>query len=259
MTRRPVALILLAAAAVTVLAACGRPSARLTYNDTEKVKVTEILVSGGAGNVTVKASAIEDTRITRIVQSSHDPGQSYTLQGTTLSIDTDCGPDCTVSYEIEAPTGVAVRGELASGDIGLTGVGVTDIRLTSGDIAIRGATGAVQARTTSGDIDVFDAAQGVTLEAKSGNVQAMNVAGVVVANATSGDVDVKLAEAGSVTASAGSGNVELIVPTGDYRVEAAAGSGDEELVGIVSDPSAKNVIDVRAGSGDVRVVTAPEA
>ena len=58
-----------------------------------------------------------------------------------LHIDTDCGHDCSVSYEIEAPAGVAVRGELSSGDVGLTGSGSADVTLTSGDIMVRDATG----------------------------------------------------------------------------------------------------------------------
>ena len=256
MPRRPAAVVLIAASAVTALAACGNPSARLTFHDTEKVKITEIVMAGGAGDVTVKTSAIEETRITRIVRSSSDPEQSYRIDGTTLHIDTDCGPDCLSSYEIEAPAGVAVRGELTSGDVALTGIGAADFTLTSGNVLIRGASDLVKVRATSGDVDVYDAAKGVDLEVSSGNLRAMDVTGPVTADASSGDIDVKLAAPASVTASAQSGNVDVVVPEGSYRVRADARSGDEQIAGVDNDPASKNLLDVSAGSGDVRIAVA---
>ena len=259
-SKRALTIVLLAAASAAVLAGCGGVGARLTFSDTEKVKVTEIVMTGGSGDVTVRTAAINETRINRIVHHNADPGQTYRLDGTVLHIDTNCGHDCSVSYEIEAPTGVAVRGELRSGDVGLTGVGATDVTLTSGDIMVRGATGTVQAQSTSGDITVMDSKAAVTIQATSGDIRAMNVGGgPVSARVTSGDVDVKLTEANSVTAEANSGDVNVIVPAGSYRVGADTGSGDDRVVGIVNDPSAKNVINVHTGSGDATISAAPAA
>jgi DUF4097 and DUF4098 domain-containing protein YvlB len=259
-TKRALTLVLLAVVSAAALAGCGGVGARLTFSDTEKVKITEIVMTGGSGDVTVRTSAITETRINRIIHHNADPGETYRLDGTVLHIDTSCGRDCSVSYEIEAPTGVAVRGELRSGDVGLTGVGTADIALTSGDILVRGATGAVQARSTSGDITVLDGKGGATLEATSGNVRAMNIAGGPVnASVTSGDVEVKLTEADSVDARTTSGDVIVIVPSGSYRVGTDAGSGDHSVIGIVNDPSAKNVINVHTGSGDATISGAPAA
>jgi hypothetical protein len=219
LTRRTGALVLLAAASATVLAGCEGVGAQLTYNDTEKVKVSEIVMTGGSGDVTVKTAAIAETRITRVVHRRSDPDPSYRLEGTVLHIDTDCGSDCTASYQIEAPAGVKVSGELRSGDVGLTDVGAADVTVTSGDVAVNGATGAVKVKTTSGDITVHHAKAGATLFATSGDLQAMDVGGgPVSARTTSGDVTVKALEVGSVTAHATSGDVEVLVPSGTYRV-----------------------------------------
>ncbi|HEU4346633.1 MAG TPA: DUF4097 family beta strand repeat-containing protein [Actinoplanes sp.] len=259
-SRRAAALVLLAAATAAVLAGCGGVGARLTFNDTEPVKVTEIVMTGGSGDVTVRTAAIDETRISRIVHRNSDPGRTYRLDGTVLHIDTDCGRNCSVSYVIEAPAGVAVRGELRSGDVGMDGVGAADIVLTSGDISVRNAVGMVTARSTSGDIDVLNARKGATLAATSGNVRAINVGGGPVGvRVTSGDVEVKLTAPGSVTAETTSGDVNVIVPAGDYRVGAAAGSGDVQVNGIVDNPTSKNVINVHTGSGDATVSAQPAA
>lgn len=259
-SRRTAALVLSAAVTVTALAGCGGAGVRQTFNDTEKVKVSEIVMAGGSGDVLVRTAPIAETRITRIVHGATDPGESYRLDGTVLHIDTDCGHDCSASYQIEAPAGVAVRGELRSGDIGLDGVGATDLRLTSGDIMVRNASGAVTARSTSGDISVLDGKGGATIEATSGNVRVVNITGGPVdAQVTSGDVEVQLAAPNSVTARANSGDVNVMVPAGSYRVTADTGSGDHTITGIVDDPSAKNVINVHTGSGDARVSGQPTA
>jgi len=255
--RRAGAPVLLAAATATVLAGCGGVGARLTFNDTEKVKATEIVMSGGSGDVTVKTAAITETRISRIIHRNSDPGETYRMDGTVLHIDTDCGSDCWVSYVIEAPTGVAVRGELGSGDIDLTGVGSADVNVSSGDIQIKDATGAVKARASSGDIDVLRPRGTTTMRATSGNVRVVDASGPVTATATSGDVDVIMAVARSVTAEASSGNVDLVIPAGSYRVVTDTGSGDAEIRGIVNDPAATVVLDLHAGSGDVTVTAAP--
>jgi hypothetical protein len=255
--------VTLIAATTAALAACGQGiGARLTYDDTEKVKVSEIVLAGGSGDVTVTTAAIADTRIKRIVRSNGaDPQASYRLDGTVLTLDTNCGPRCSVSYEIQAPTGVAVTGRLGSGDIGLTDVATADFTVGSGDVYLERATGAMSVKTGSGNITAVGLRGPVTLVAGSGDVQAMDLAGgaAVRAQTASGDVDVMITEAAPVTARAGSGDVALTVPEGPYRVKSQHGSGEAELVGITDDPTAKLQIDVQTGSGDVRVTGTPKA
>jgi len=252
--------ITIVAAASAALAGCGGGiGAKLTFNDVEKVKVSEIVLDGSSGDVAVRTSAINETRITRIVHSSSDPGLSYTVTGSQLHLGTSCGPNCQVSYQIEAPAGVAVTGELSSGTVSLTGVGSADVHVSSGDIDIRGATGTVRARTTSGDVMVADSKGPATLEATSGDVRAINIDGTVTALATSGNINVKLTAAASVTAQASSGDVDVLVPEGKYQVRTRASSGEKNVAGITNDPSSKNVLDLRTSSGDVTVAAVPGA
>jgi hypothetical protein len=252
MTRR-VALIL-AAVSVGALAGCdGVVGARMTFDDTEKAKITEIVLSGDAGNVTVETDpAATETHIRRVIYGGTDPGGSYELAGSVLTLDGDCGRDCRIDFIITAPSGTAVKGEIRSGDVMLRGTGPVDLRLTSGDVMVENGAGPVKVRTTSGDLSVIGGSE-VSLESRSGNLSVLDVAGPVTAKATSGDIDLKLAAAASVTASVGNGDIDLMVPAGDYRVRAVSGSGDREVFGITDNPTSDKVLELRTGSGDLRV------
>jgi hypothetical protein len=262
LARRAGAVTLIAATAAALAGCGGGIGARLTYDDTEKVKVSEIvLTGGGSGDVTVTTAAIPDTRIKRIVRTdgSADPQASYQLAGTVLTLDTTCGPQCMVSYEIQAPTGVAVRGRLGSGNITLSDIATADVTVGSGDVLIDRASGAVSMKSGSGDVVANDLVGGATLVTGSGDVDAHGLSGgkAVHAQTGSGTVTVELAEAASVTARAGSGDIELTVPDGAYQVKTRTGSGDSELLGLVDDPNAKNIIEVQTGSGDATITATP--
>jgi hypothetical protein len=256
LVRRAGVLALVATAAATTLTGCaGVIGAQMTYNDTEKTKVTEIVLNGGHGDVVVTTGPVTETSITRVVRGSSNPGSSYKLAGTALNLDNTCGPDCSVSYQIKAPAGVAVRGQLTSGDIRLTGVGATDLQLTSGDLLVEDATGPVQVRATSGDLRVLDAKSTVKLRATSGDIQALNAGGAVDVDVTSGDVTVGLATPASVTAQARSGDINVTLPSGHYKLVTTTGSGDVAVQSVTNDATSKNVIDLRTASGDVNVTS----
>jgi putative adhesin len=244
------------AASTTALTGCaGVIGAKMTYDDTEKAKITDIVLTGGSGDVVITTGNVTETTIHRVIRRATNPGNPYTLDGTTLNIDTTCGPDCSVSYEIKTPPGVNVRGKERSGDIRLDGVAATDLQLTSGDVTVANATGAVAVQATSGDIEVVDAKSSVKVHTTSGDIRATRVAGPVEVRLTSGDVDVELTAPNSVTAQTTSGDMSVVVPPGKYKVLSHSASGDENLNGLTSDATAKNVIDVRVTSGDITVAS----
>jgi DUF4097 and DUF4098 domain-containing protein YvlB len=148
---------------------------------------------------------------------------------------------------------VAVKGELRSGDILLDGVGATDIKLSSGDLTVQGATGPVVAQASSGDLRVIDAKSTVKAKASSGSIETINPGAAVDLEVSSGEITVLLDTPQSVTAEASSGDVTVTVPQGDYKIATYATSGDAVVNGLTSDPAAKNIIDVRARSGDAVV------
>jgi hypothetical protein len=242
--------------ALTALAGCdGVANARLDFSSTEKVAITEIRVRGGSGDVTVRGSGpAGEFRIDRVVRyRGTEPGRTYRLAGTVLHIETDCGRSCSVSYDIAAPPGVAVRGDNGSGDMTLSDVSAVDINVGSGNISVANSAGDVAVEAGSGDITVKAVGGDLTAETGSGTVDARGLMGAVATvRAGSGDLTVVRERPGGVTVSTGSGNIEVLVPDGRYRVDATTDSGDRN-VGIADDPGATDVIRIESGSGDVTV------
>ncbi|MEV6843856.1 DUF4097 family beta strand repeat-containing protein [Actinoplanes sp. NPDC051411] len=255
LVRRAGVLALIAATATTLSGCAGVLGAKMTYNDTEKAKITDIVLSGGGGDVKITTAAVDETTIQRIIRRTTNPGESYHVSGSVLSLDMSCGLNCSVSYEIQTPPGVKVRGVLDSGDIQLAGMADTDVQVSSGDMLITDATGPVKVRATSGDIQVLRAHGTVSAVATSGDIRAIDPAGAVTIRATSGDVQVRLATPNSITADVTSGDVDISVPEGSYDIIDRARSGDTSLGGLISDPSSKNVLDVKASSGDINIDT----
>ncbi|GAB2593016.1 hypothetical protein Aab01nite_36800 [Paractinoplanes abujensis] len=258
LVRRAGVITLIAATAAATLTGCsGVVGARMTYDDTEKTKITEIRLDGGSGDVSIRTAAVAETSIKRIIQrSTSDPGQSYRLDGSKLLIDTSCGHNCSASYEIVAPTGVKVSGELRSGDIALESVGDTDVKLTSGDVNIMDPAGKVKLRATSGDLRVVNAKSPVDIQSTSGDINVINAAGPLTLKLTSGDINAELTTAASVTAQTTSGDVQVRVPQGSYKIDTYTGSGDESVSGLINDSTSKNVLDLRTGSGDAILTAA---
>ncbi|NES29110.1 DUF4097 family beta strand repeat protein [Micromonospora terminaliae] len=245
-----------AAATLIVLAGCDTLSfRRLDYDQTENAKIARITVpAGGAGDVTIRATGPADqVRIKRIVRyQGGEPNTRYEIKGDELVLPSDCGDRCTVSWEVTAPEGVTVRGDASSGNVTLHRVGPVDFTLKSGDVNVTEARGEVRVTTTSGNIEVVDATGPVRLRASSGDISARRLAAGVDAEATSGNVSVELDKPAAARLHATSGDVDLSVPEGRYRVRADAKSGDTDLA-VPNDPAATLLLDVTATSGNVRV------
>jgi putative adhesin len=259
--RRAGAATLIAAIAATALTGCGGVGAKLTFSDAEKAKITDIVVSGRSGDVLIRTDqALTETKINRIVHRNSDPGDSYKLTGSTLTLNTDCGPNCRVSYDITTPPGVKVRGSLGSGDLGVSGVSGVDVSLDSGNVLVSEVKGDVTAKADSGDVTITDTTGKVTASADSGDVRAVKISGGPVdLRADSGDVDLEALQPMSVTAVADSGNVTARVPAGHYAINTDARSGDEQVggPGLIADQGAKFKLTMAADSGDVTLVSLP--
>ncbi|RKN42674.1 DUF4097 family beta strand repeat-containing protein [Micromonospora endolithica] len=251
--RTPVALG--AVTALILLAGCDNLSfRRLDFDATEAVRITDIRVLPGAGDVVVRATGeAGKVRIKRVVRyQGGEPDQTYEISGSELVLDTECGQECTVSYDVTAPPGVNVRGETGSGNVDLSKVGAVDVELGSGDLRITAPTGPVHAETGSGSVEVDDATEAVVLRVSSGDITARRARGTVDAEAQSGRVTVHLATVTSARVHASSGDVELVVPAGAYQVRSTARSGEANL-GVPHTPAAAAVLDVATGSGDITV------
>ncbi|MGW0434315.1 DUF4097 family beta strand repeat-containing protein [Micromonospora sp. NPDC003197] len=244
--------------ALIALSGCNTlAESRLDFDNTENVKVTQITLLGdGSGDLVVHTGAVSNVQIKRVVRyRGGEPRNTgaYRLDGTELTLDADCGRQCSVSYDILAPEGVAVRGESGSGEVSLTRVGTVDIKVGSGGVDIDGATGPVRAETGSGGIELTSINGAVTARTGSGKITGRRLSGGKVDVETgSGAISVTVETVTSVRASTASGDVELTVPAGSYQVTVDTGSGGKD-VQVPHDPSATEQLDVETGSGDVTI------
>jgi hypothetical protein len=199
------------------------------HEKTETFAVTEpvqkLVVAAEAGDV--KVVATDAARVT-VHRTTHwvtsEPKPTNTVSGGILRLADDCGGltplRCESGYRIEVPRGVAI-----------------EVRADSGDVDVRGVTGAVDLESDSGDVSGHELT-GARLRATS----------------DSGDVRLGLmASPVSVEARSDSGDVDLELPHGEYALDAHTDSGDTSVHGIVRYDRASNAIKARSDSGDVTV------
>ncbi|MEU6077772.1 DUF4097 family beta strand repeat-containing protein [Micromonospora sp. NPDC047074] len=257
------------AAMLVVSTGCDNlASRRLDFDDTEAARITAVRVLPGAGDVSVRGiGTAGEVRIKRVVRyHGAQPDTTYAVKGGELVLDTDCGDDCSISYEVTVPEGVSVTGETGSGDVNLSKVGAVEMKVGSGNIRVSGsgavqaetgsgdvvvsrAAGAVNVKTGSGNVEVDDSTAEVTLQTGSGDITGRRLGAGVAAEATSGNITLDLSAPASARAHASSGDVKLVVPAGRYQVRSRTGSGDASL-GVTHDPAASLVLDLSTGSGN---------
>ena len=75
-----------------------------------------------------------------------------------------------------------------------------------------------------------------------------------MARTGSGGIDVTMRSTGERTdVEMGSEGIAIVVPRGDYRVDASSGSGRVTVANLVQDPQAARRITARIGSGNVTI------
>jgi hypothetical protein len=196
---------------------------------TEKFAVTEpvqkLVVAADAGDVKVVATDADRVTVRRTTHwVTSEPKPTMSVSRGVLRLADDCGGwttfRCESSYRIEVPRGLAV-----------------DVKASSGDVDVRGLTGAVTLASNAGDVS-GDELAGARLRAKS----------------NSGDVRLGLVSSpSSVEALSNSGDVDVDLPRGEYALETHTDSGDTSVHGIVRYDRADHAVEARSNSGDVTV------
>lgn len=189
------------------------------------------------------------------------------------------GPQALVSVTL--PPGMAVDYRLASGDFrfdnpgapnpihGISGSGdvvvhsasqALAVRCGSGDVTVRldGGAGDVQLHTGSGDIDFAGSAGTLKAEAGSGDLE-IDDASARTADLGTGSGDIvahwrKVAAGGSVSASAGSGDVTMYFPSDTVVAgQISTASGDVDTAFPATLHGGRHSYTLAGGSGAVRV------
>ncbi|MGX7823943.1 DUF4097 family beta strand repeat-containing protein [Actinokineospora sp. 24-640] len=266
---RVLAGIAVAGLAATLVGGCGLATSRYTEKDGIGQDITSIRLNQDAGAVNIRVGGTPS--VTRTVHHLDDkPGATHRVEGGALILE-GCGlNNCWIDYEVVVPRKVALAGDVASGDVTVEGAVSVDLRTSSGDVDVRGVSGAVSVEANSGRVELADVGENASVQVRSGDVDlrgvrgdatvrsssgTVTVAGVggkVDVEATSGDVAVGVSTVSDVRAHANSGAVSVTVPRGRYRMTVDVGSGEVDSA-VADDPAGTAALDLAASSGDVTV------
>lgn len=211
-----------------LLSACDWDFAGEKFTDEETLSqpVGEVRFDNDSGNVKIVVGDTFEVRRT-VGYRDEKPGRTYRRDGDALVLEKCTLRDCWVDYEVTVPEGVKVNGHVDSGSVEVVGATSANVAAESGDVTVQDVAGEVNATT------------------QSGNVTLSGIGGAVVAGAQSGDVSVAMTSAQKVAASTESGDVEVTVPEGSYRVRIDAENQTNEVGDDGTGPS----IDLRTESG----------
>lgn len=98
--------------------------------------------------------------------------------------------NASLDLTVDVPAGLPVEVIDSSGDTTLSGIRVTRLTDSSGDITVRGAPVDFEINDSSGDIRIDAAAGSVTITDSSGDIVIRQARAVVIQRDSSGDIDV---------------------------------------------------------------------
>ncbi|MEU4347584.1 hypothetical protein [Streptomyces sp. NPDC023838] len=227
-----------------VYAQCARQTSSHTRVETsDRHPVKTVQVDSGSAELTVVPGAEGEVRIQeRLSWSLRKPKVAKEWDGDTLKLRPECDGrlavtslGCSVELDLTVPAGVALKVNSGSGTVRVSGLtGPVDVDGGSGSVKLYGVRGPINASVGSGS---FSGAAIGSAEAE--------------VHSSSGHAELEfVTPPREVTASTGSGGVDLLVPAGSrYRVEGTKGSGTRDIEDSLLDPSSDRHITVSSGSG----------
>ncbi|MFI6445590.1 hypothetical protein [Kitasatospora sp. NPDC050543] len=190
----------------------------VSYGVSEPVRT--LVIEGHTGGVTITGGAPAVKVTERQNYRGEPPATTHVASDGTLTLTYSC-ENCGVGYDVEVPTGTAVRVRSEVGGVQLAGL--------DADVQVRAGTGGVHATALRSPT--------VKLAAETGGISA-------------GFAESPTA----VDARTATGGVRISVPAGtSYAVEAGAGTGGV-TVEVPRDPAARRTIAARTETGGVEVV-----
>jgi hypothetical protein len=267
---------LVAGTVLTALTGCGIRIVEYEFSDDHVVAetITSVRARNGSGDVTIRhQEGLTETKVHRRVQHTKNnkpTGATHRVEGTTLVLDT-CGDHCEANYEVLVPSAdTTVVGDVGSGDAIIEGLASVDLENGSGDVTVRDIAKDVKIKAGSGNFSATRVGGALTADVGSGRIELNTVKGKVLAVAHSGDIDgsflsgdvivdagsgrveLTLAEPRSVRVNNGSGDVNVRVPGGPYKITGSSGDDSREIH-VPTDPGASLELNLTTGSGEVRV------
>lgn len=176
-----------------------------------------------------------------------------------------------VDFEIAVPAGVAVRIDVAKGDLRLAGVAGAEVRLARGDVQGSDLQGSVRADVISGDVEFRKVQGDLRLDIKSGDVAANEIGGSVEGRVINGDIALRDCRGasldvinGDIAVTGVEGEISIATKSGDVAVGHARPHGLR--VRTLSGDVALDLLELREGdvsaetvSGDIKLTLPSDA
>jgi hypothetical protein len=226
------------------------------------------VVPGNSQEVTIEATQYGLWRGNPAVVSQSSEGVRVTNE-TTPRFGL-CFGRCGLSYRVTMPRGVNMAAQMSSGDVEISEAdgaisitiasgdveahdianGIT-VNSSSGDVTLERVGGKLDVRTSSGDVQLEEGqVADAAVQTNSGNIELDGVAGALALRSSSGDITVRDARNGRLAIQTNSGDVDYtggLASDGEHSV--AASSGDVTL----RLPAASSfALEVSTSSGDLR-------
>lgn len=217
-----------------------------TQTHVYRQNATSIFVDIGTGDLTIAPGAPGQVSVQRTLHwswSSQKPIIEERWDGPSLHVTGGCGTwfsvgNCGVDYVLEVPEGVSVQAHTSTGDVTVHNIlGQLDLSTSTGNIRVTGATGTLR------------------LDASTGHITAKRIESTVVdASTSTGDITLQFVTAPrTVTAQTSTGDVNVIVPSGNsYRIQTNTNTGHER-VHVTRDDTSERSINASTKTGDIDI------
>jgi len=238
-----------------LLAGCGDWNTQ-SYSDANGVgqSFSSVRFVNDSGQVTIRTGDTAEVK-REVHYGDEKPGDTFRVKDGVLELNPCDKRNCWIDYEVTVPEGTTVSGELDSGEVDISGVAQANVRASSGKVTVKDVSGAVNIEAQSGEVNLEGIDGPVVAKAESGSIDARGIGGSTTVESSSGNVVVELTQVADVHVNAQSGNVDVTVPDGDYKVATSADSGNVDS-DFDDDPGAEHSIDLHTDSGNVRVSAA---
>ena len=271
----------------------------VTRSLTVSQTVTSMDVQSNGGSVQVSTGPVRHIRVTEALSyDSQDGGPPRVVQSVsdgrlTLADPVCATSNCTVSFAVIVPSGVAVTVATDGGPIAVDGAAAANVDSGGGPMTIAHISGPLTASTEGGSLQLNETAEAnvdsgggpvgatqiggpLTVSTDGGSLQVNGLTGTLRADTGGGPLFMQGVDAATAMATTGGGSARidfstapdtvtlstdggpamLTVPSGLYAVTAESDGGPQS-VGFATDSTARRSITVASGGGSLRIDQSP--
>lgn len=248
---------------LVLCAACGSDAMESTRTTTFDEPVDLVLADVESGRLTVVGADVATIQLIETLRwTDAEPSVDTEVVANVLKIEAMC-PDldddkeiCEVHMALQVPYDIALDLRTEAGDIEVERIlGDVDASTGGGEVQLKQIDGSVEVDTDAGDVALEELTGLLDVRTADGEIYGSGL-NTSIARLQSGSGEIKLTfdqTVGELEAGTSSGEIELLVPSGSYRLGLVTGSGDVRVDGVDHSDNAQDSITATTGAGDITV------